>query len=270
LDVNPADNVKVRSLSMSGAHCRLRPIEWRLKVERKEHWNEVYQTKASGAVSWFQAAPQSSLAALNQLEVASTGSLIDVGGGTSTLVDTLLNRGWSDLTVLDISQAAIDAARSRLGSDAERVRWEVVDIMDWKPSRSFDVWHDRAVFHFLMEEHQRQAYRRALEAALAPYGFLVIATFAPDGPQRCSGLPVRRYDEAALAKEFGPNFRLLCHWREAHRTPAGRMQNFIWCMFRKEGAEPRVPTSDCKRLGSYKAENPRRSCSSRCLGCQPG
>jgi trans-aconitate methyltransferase len=187
---------------------------------------------------------------LDELRLPTTASLVDVGAGASTLVDALLQRGWSDLTLVDISEAALRITKERLGPLAGQVQWEVADITSWTPKRAYDVWHDRAVFHFLAEEHQRQDYRRALEAGLTQGGRAVIATFAPDGPERCSGLPIRRHDEQALAGELGPRFRLLRHWREEHRTPGGAVQAFNWCVFEKAWApwDPATPklTGGCR------------------------
>ena len=202
-------------------------------TQSQEHWREVYRTKASDAVSWYQLTPEPSLRALDRFRVPNTASLIDVGGGASSLVDRLIERGWSDLTVLDIAAPALEVAKARLGQSAAMVVWEVADITEWLPGRNYDVWHDRAVFHFLTSSPQREAYRRALNAAMAPGGLVIIATFAPDGPERCSGLPVQRYDAAGLAKEIGDTFRLVDDWREEHVTPQGGKQRFNWCVFKR-------------------------------------
>lgn len=199
----------------------------------QEHWNQVYRTKAPDSVSWYQPTPEPSLLALDELRVPATAALVDVGGGASSLVDRLLERGWSDLTVVDIAAPALDVARGRLGPMADRVRWEVADVTAWHPGRAYDVWHDRAVFHFLTEPDQRAAYRHALGGGTRPGSFVIIATFAPDGPERCSGLPVQRYDALALAGELGSGFTLLRDWRERHTTPAGSQQAFQWCVFRR-------------------------------------
>jgi trans-aconitate methyltransferase len=201
--------------------------------DRQKHWTQVYETKPADSVSWFQAEPAPSLAALGRLQLDPSSALIDVGGGASNLVDELLRRGWTDLTVLDIADTALDVARARLGQDARKVHWEVADITAWRPTRAYDVWHDRAVFHFLTDAGQRDAYRRALGAALASGGHLIIATFAPDGPERCSDLPVQRYDASGLAAELGPAFRLINTWREEHVTPGGAKQSFTWCAFER-------------------------------------
>jgi trans-aconitate methyltransferase len=200
---------------------------------KREHWDEVYRRKAADSVSWYQPTPEPSLQALDELQLPAGASLIDVGGGASSLADRLIERGWSDLTVLDIAAPALDVAKARLGDEAIRVAWVVADVTEWRPSRHYDVWHDRAVFHFLAEPAQRLAYRHALEAGTAPGSVLIIATFAPDGPERCSGLPVQRYDATALAAEFSPAFALARDWREEHTTPGGGRQSFQWCVFRR-------------------------------------
>lgn len=198
-----------------------------------DHWTTVYETKDASSVSWYQQEPSPSLRALDRLGVDRSAALIDVGGGASNLVDALLKQGWSDLTVLDIAESALDVARARLGPEAIRVSWEAADITTWTPPRPYGVWHDRAVFHFLTEPEQRTAYRSALAEGLAPDGVLIIATFALDGPERCSGLMVQRYDAAALALEMGDDFELLDSWPEHHVTPGGTSQSFNWCAFRR-------------------------------------
>lgn len=203
-------------------------------VSEWDHWQKVYEDKAPEAVSWYQAEPAPSLAALERIGADPSLSLIDIGGGASSLVDALLDGGWRDITVVDIAASALAAARVRLGVRADQVRWLTADITAWTPDRAYDIWHDRAVFHFLAAERDRTAYRRALEAGTRPGGHVVIATFAPDGPEMCSGLPVMRYDAKALAAELGGDFALLDHWREAHVTPWGASQSFQWCVFRRE------------------------------------
>ncbi|WP_064712696.1 class I SAM-dependent methyltransferase [Rhizobium bangladeshense] len=204
-----------------------------MTATQQEHWDEVYRTKAADSVSWYQPTPEPSLRALGELHLPVTAALIDVGGGASSLVDRLVERGWSDLAVLDIAAPALDVAKARLPGDATRIAWLVTDVTKWRPERRYDVWHDRAVFHFLTEPEQRLAYRRALETGTAPGSAVIIATFATDGPERCSGLPVQRYDAAALAAEFGSAFSLEREWREEHMTPGGGRQSFQWCVFRR-------------------------------------
>jgi len=200
---------------------------------RKAQWEEVYRQKGIDGVSWFQVEPQPSLAALDRFEVRTTDAIIDVGGGASSLVDRLFDRGWHDITVLDLAQSALDAAKSRLGDRSDGITWIQADITQWSPRRSFNVWHDRAVFHFLTEQPDREAYKAALAKGLVPGGLLIMATFAPDGPQKCSGLPVVRYDAKDLLSELGDGFELLDDWREEHVTPWGDKQPFVWCAFRK-------------------------------------
>lgn len=200
---------------------------------RQEHWTQVYTTKPADNVSWYQPTPELSLRALDELQLPVSASLIDIGGGASSLVDNLLGRGWSDVTVLDIAAPALEVAKARLGHAAERVRWLVADMTAWLPDRVYDVWHDRAVFHFLNEPEQRIVYRSALETGTGPGSLVIVATFAPDGPERCSGLPVRRYDAALLAVELGSVFTLEREWREEHRTPDGGTQAFQWSVLRR-------------------------------------
>ena len=203
-----------------------------MTLKRQDHWSRVYEEKAPSSVSWYQAEPEPSLRALDRFGARPSSSFVDIGGGASNLVDALLGRGWRDVTVLDIAAPALEAARARLGSEAGKVHWEVADITEWQPSRRYDVWHDRAVFHFLTAPEQREAYRRALLAGVSPGGLVIMATFALDGPERCSGLPVRRYDPAGLAAELGAAFRPIEGWREEHVTPWGSRQSFNWCAFR--------------------------------------
>lgn len=203
-----------------------------MQLEPQDHWARVYEDKDPSEVSWYQPEPAPSLRALDRFGANAASAFIDVGGGASNLVDALVRRGWSDVTVLDIAAPALEAAKARLGSAANKVHWQVADITDWRAARRYDAWHDRAVFHFLTGPEQREAYRRTLSAAIAPGGLVIIATFAPDGPETCSGLPVRRYDPALLSAELGGDFRLLDGWREQHATPRGNSQSFNWCAFR--------------------------------------
>lgn len=198
------------------------------------HWSEVYRTKSSDDVSWYQPMPEPTLRALERLGLPNSTSLLDVGGGASNLVDSLMERGWSDLSVLDIAAPALEIARTRLGERAAQVDWTVADITAWLPGRTYDVWHDRAVFHFLTGAEEREGYRRAMLAGVAPGGLIIIATFALDGPEKCSGLTVQRYDPDSLSRELGSAFRLIDAWAETHVTPGGGSQAFNWCVFRRE------------------------------------
>lgn len=200
----------------------------------RAHWEAIYRERPPEAVSWYQAEPALSLALIEAAGTGPQSRLVDVGGGASRLVDRLLDRGWRDVTVLDIADSALQAARERLGVRAAAVTWVVADVRGYRPRRPFDVWHDRAVFHFLTDAADRERYRETLEGALAPGGHAVIATFAPEGPERCSGLPVARYDGERLVATLGPAFRLLEERAEAHYTPAGRPQAFRYCLLRHE------------------------------------
>jgi SAM-dependent methyltransferase len=201
-------------------------------MQSKEHWEHVYSTKAVDAVSWFQEHAEASLQ-LIEGAVPLNAAIVDVGGGASTLVDDLLARGYTNLTVLDISAAALRAAQDRLGSRASLVRWVEADITKVElPPRHYDVWHDRAVFHFLTDAQDRHAYVGALLHAVKPGGHVIVATFAEDGPTQCSGLPVRRYSAEELHSEFGAPFTLMRHDKQSHRTPFGTIQEFTYCHWR--------------------------------------
>ncbi len=201
-----------------------------------DHWNDVYRSKVPEEVSWHQSEPTMSRVVLDRMGLNADASIVDVGGGASGLPAALLARGFRDITILDIAEPALEAARERLGEAGHEVDWEVADVTTWNPARMFDIWHDRAVFHFLTEQWQRNAYCKALLQALKPGGTFIIATFALDGPERCSGLPVRRYDPEMLAAEFGPAFEIAGDWREDHVTPWGSVQHFCWCAFRRTKA----------------------------------
>jgi 2-polyprenyl-3-methyl-5-hydroxy-6-metoxy-1,4-benzoquinol methylase len=204
-----------------------------IEADQQEHWKKVYEGKASTALSWHQTRPEPSLLALMRAGASPGASFIDVGGGASNLVDVLLAEAWQDVTVLDIAPPALDAAKARLGALAGRVNWVTADITKWKPNRRFDVWHDRAVFHFLTEPKHREAYQRALSQGTSKESRVIIATFALDGPKTCSGLAVQRYDAVRLAHQLGEMFQLVTDWREEHVTPWGAAQSFTWCVFRR-------------------------------------
>lgn len=203
-------------------------------MQSKDHWERVYTTKAVTGVSWFQEHARESVRLIAQTGVAKDAGVIDVGGGASTLVDDLLCEGYSNLTVLDLSEAALSTARLRLGARANQVTWRVGDITRVDlPRHAYAVWHDRAVFHFLTLREEREAYVRAVLHAVKPGGHVIVATFADDGPDQCSGLPVMRYSADGLHAEFGTPFTLLKQQREEHRTPLGAVQKFIYCLCRK-------------------------------------
>jgi ubiquinone/menaquinone biosynthesis C-methylase UbiE len=203
----------------------------------KEHWEHVYTTKATDAVSWFQEHARNSLKLIQKTGVPLSAAIIDIGGGASTLVDDLLAKGYCNLSVLDLSAAALSAAQSRLGPKASGVNWVVADITEAElPAQSYDVWHDRAVFHFLTTAEDRQAYVQAVLRAVKPGGHVIVATFAEDGPLQCSGLPVMRYNPDELHAEFGEPFTLVHHEKESHQTPFGTAQQFTYCYCRKVSA----------------------------------
>ena len=200
----------------------------------KEHWENVYSSKATDAVSWFQPHAERSLRLIRETGVPHLASIIDIGGGASMLVDDLLAAGYSNITVLDLSAAALAASRKRLGAQANGVEWRVADITRCElPQQAYDVWHDRAVFHFLTDPGDRQRYVQSLLRSLRPGGHAIIATFAEDGPEKCSGLPVMRYSADGLHEQFGASFECLQHENELHHTPFGTSQSFTYCHFRK-------------------------------------
>jgi SAM-dependent methyltransferase len=208
----------------------------RSTMNRKSHWESIYANKSSADLSWYERHLSRSLDLITRTGVAKSERIIDVGGGDSFLVDDLLRDGYRGVTVLDLSRAALDRARDRLGSAAAgRVTWVEGDIVDVNlPSEAFAIWHDRAVFHFLTTPEQRAAYIRAVEQALRPGGHVVVATFAEDGPTRCSGLPITRYSATELHATFGSAFHLVESERELHRTPSGVEQRFTYCWCRYE------------------------------------
>jgi SAM-dependent methyltransferase len=189
----------------------------------------VYERTPTAAVSWFQPDAPVSLDLIVATGADGAAAVLDVGGGASTLVDGLLEQGYHDVTVLDIAEPALDAARTRLGPRADLVHWVIADVLEWRPERTYRVWHDRAVFHFLTEPADRDRYRAVVGRALEPGGHLVLGTFAADGPTRCSGLPTARYDPAELAAEFG-DYRMVRAIREEHRTPGDQVQPFTWVL----------------------------------------
>lgn len=204
-------------------------------MDVKNHWEKVYATKAPESVSWYRAHLETSLALIERAAVAPSAGIIDIGGGESTFVDDLLLRGYKNLTVLDVSQTAIEVTKKRLGSAAEQVRWLVGEIEEIKlEPHSYDLWHDRAVFHFLTTADRRLAYVRQAARAVKPGGHVIVSTFGPEGPKKCSGLEVVRYDAESLHGEFGGRFRLVESSKELHQTPFGNMQQFLYCYCRLE------------------------------------
>ena len=206
-------------------------------MQSKEHWERAYSTKAVDAVSWYQQHADHSLRLIEVTGVSHTSSIIDVGGGASTLVDDLLAKSYQNITVLDLSAAALNFAKERLGARAGSVTWLESDITRTElPLHAYDVWHDRAVFHFLTAPEDRHAYVQTVLRSVKPGGHVIVATFAEDGPLQCSGLPVMRYSATQLHAEFGEAFTLISHEREAHHTPFGTTQQFTYCYCRKSAS----------------------------------
>ncbi|WFU73036.1 class I SAM-dependent methyltransferase [Bradyrhizobium sp. CB2312] len=204
--------------------------------DRTTHWDNVYATKGEAEVSWFQDSPTISLDMIRAAAPDHDAAIIDIGGGASRLVDALLRDGYRDLAVLDLSANALDAAKRRIGAAASTVDWIVADATTWRPAKTYDVWHDRAAFHFLTDPHDRAAYVERLRSAVKPEGHVIIATFAPEGPEKCSGLPVQRHDSASLAAELGPEFELVETQCEMHHTPWDSTQAFQFSRFRRRGS----------------------------------
>jgi SAM-dependent methyltransferase len=208
-----------------------------MSAERREaHWEKVYTAKSENEVSWFQENPAPSLELIDEAGATATSAIVDVGGGASRLVDFLVAKGFKAITVLDISRAAIAVTKARLGEKGRSVRWIVADVTKWQPEAgAFDVWHDRATFHFLTDQCDRDAYVERLIRAVRPGGHAIIGTFALDGPERCSGLPVARYDAQGLGATIGERFELVGTRRDAHMTPWGSEQKFQFSLFRRRG-----------------------------------
>ena len=200
---------------------------------RQAHWQNLYTKKRENEVSWFEENPAPSLELIAQVGATPASAIIDIGGGASRLVDNLIDRDFEDVTVLDLSEAALEAAKARLGSRAAQVHWIVADATVWEPLKAYDIWHDRAAFHFLTDDRDRVAYVTRLERALKVGGYAIIATFALDGPERCSGLSVVRYDPASLGQTLGPSFQLVDTRRHSHATPWGSDQSFQFSVFRR-------------------------------------
>ncbi len=208
--------------------------------EHAAHWDSVYQRKQPDEVSWYRAHLERSLAFVDQAALGAESTIIDVGGGASTFVDDLLSRGYRGVSVLDISAAAIETARRRLAERAAGVHWLVGDVTELAlPEHAYDFWHDRAVFHFLRDPISRQRYVAQVRRAVKPGGHVVVATFGPQGPQRCSGLDVMRYDADQLHEEFGSDFEKVDSASELHATPSGAQQQFVYCYCRVSASGPR-------------------------------
>jgi SAM-dependent methyltransferase len=200
----------------------------------KDHWEGIYAHKDPAEVSWYHAHPQHSLSLIGDTGIGTAASIIDVGGGASTLVDHLLQAGYRDITVLDIARTAIERAQQRLGDLSQQITWVEGNITDYSPGRTFDIWHDRSVFHFLTLDHDRELYLKALHNSLKPGGQAIIATFSDIGPGRCRGLDIRRYNPESLNFALGSELHMVETLTEEHRTPEGGLQQFVYCRFRHD------------------------------------
>lgn len=202
-------------------------------ADRQQHWDTTYASKPETGVSWFQSDPALSFRWIKEAAPDHSANIIDIGGGASRLADRLITEGYSNLTVLDISGVALSRTRERVGSAANKVNWITADVTAWIPAQKWDVWHDRAVFHFLTENSTQAAYIAALRSGTKEGSAVIMATFAPSGPEKCSGLAVQRYDAQSLAARLGRDFYLYAETGERHETPFGTTQDFIYAAFRR-------------------------------------
>lgn len=201
-----------------------------------EHWDAVYTNKAEADVSWYQPETQATLQIVETAAPNKNAAILDAGAGDARLLETLANKGYADLTALDISQAALNRAQARMGAAANQIKWVCADLREWRPDRQYDVWHDRATFHFLNDEASAGAYANLVARAVIPGGKLIVGGFAEDGPEKCSGLRVRRYDETGLREVFEPAFELEKTERYVHQTPSGALQHFLVGIFARREA----------------------------------
>jgi SAM-dependent methyltransferase len=203
-------------------------------ISEKEYWEKIYQNKQEEELSWFQPYPKTSMEFLELFSLPLTANIIDIGGGNSHFADVLLERGYTNIWVLDISELAIASAKKRLGEKAIRINWVVADITAFKPSVQFDFWHDRAAFHFLTSEEKINNYISIAEKAIKKDGYLVLGTFSENGPEKCSGLDIKQYSEASMSGRFGVSFKRIKCIHEDHLTPSNLVQNFLFCSFRRK------------------------------------
>ena len=201
--------------------------------DRKKHWEKIYQTKELKDVSWFQPRPTTSLDFVKQFNIPTTAKILDVGGGDSLLVDHLLDLGYRDVTVLDISDVAISKAQQRLGDRAKKVKWIVADAATFKPTEKYDFWHDRAAFHFLTQENEIENYIDIVQQSIKPSGILVVGTFSEQGPKKCSGIEIKQYSEVSMTDRLKKFFEKIKCITVDHKTPFDTIQNFIFCSFKK-------------------------------------
>ena len=202
--------------------------------DKKKHWENIYQTKKLNEVSWFQPKPETSLGFFQQFKVPTTAKIIDIGGGDSFLVDHLLEFGYQDLSVLDISSHAIERAKQRLGNKAEKVKWIVADASKFEPTEQYDFWHDRAAFHFLTDEAEISNYLETAKRNITESGVMVIGTFSEQGPQKCSGIEIKQYSENSMTERLKQSFEKIECITVDHQTPFDTIQNFVFCSFRRK------------------------------------
>ena len=203
------------------------------EFDRKNHWEHIYQTKQLNEVSWFQPTPSTSLSFFEQFNISKSAKIIDIGGGDSLLVDNLLDRGYVDITVLDISESALERAKLRLGERSGLVTWIVADAAAFTPLQQYDFWHDRAAFHFLTKEEEIENYINAVQQSIKPSGILVIGTFSEQGPKKCSGIEIKQYSENSMTDRLKPYFEKIECYTVDHKTPFDTIQQFVFCSFRK-------------------------------------
>lgn len=203
-------------------------------IERKKHWENIYETKASDQVSWFQVYPKTSMEFVSIFDLSKTAEIIDIGGGDSNFADNLIQAGFKNVTVLDISANAIEKAKARLGANASLVKWIVSDVTEFKPEHQYDFWHDRAAFHFLTSEDQANKYVGIASGGVKQNGHLILGTFSETGPKKCSGLEIKQYSEVSMSQKFEDEFERIKCIHEDHQTPFNTVQNFLFCSFRKK------------------------------------
>lgn len=200
---------------------------------RKEHWENIYSTKKFTEVSWYQKVPETSLKLIDELKLPDNSNIIDIGGGDSFLVDNLLEKGYENISVLDVSAKAIDRAKSRLGDKSEKVNWIESDASNFNPEGKFDLWHDRAAFHFLTSDEEVNNYVNTVKNSINKNGYLIIGSFSENGPTKCSGINIRQYSEEKFTNLFEHSFSKVKCFYVDHQTPSGSIQNFVFCVFKK-------------------------------------
>jgi 2-polyprenyl-3-methyl-5-hydroxy-6-metoxy-1,4-benzoquinol methylase len=206
----------------------------KIKMDKQAHWEQIYQNKSLQEVSWYQPKPETSLSLIHQWNTAKDAAIIDVGGGDSLLADYLIEGGFTNITVMDISESALLRAKKRLGNKAKLIKWVVADAANFSPTEQYDVWHDRAAFHFLTQEADIKNYIQTVQTAIRPNGVFILGTFSTSGPKKCSGIDIKQYDETSMKSLFVPFFEPLDCFTIDHTTPAGNIQNFIFCSFRRQ------------------------------------